>query len=176
LAVYPYLLMAETDKAKLRIPMDSRRANDQMPSHVLRLAAEGLRTCGKSLKRSRFAVLGIAYRPNVKETRFSPSVELVGLVRKRGVRVCVYDPLYTPDELKRMGYHAEPTLPGALEKADCTILAVGHNDFRQIKAIDLAANMSKNSVVVDCTGTLEPEQIEKVGLIYRGVGRGLWSK
>ena len=176
LPVYPYLLAAETEREKLRIPMGSRRINDQMPSHVLRLAAEGLRTCGKSVKRSRFAVLGIAYRPNVKETRFSPSIELVGLIRKRGGRVCVYDPLYSPDELKRMGYHAEPTLPGALEKADCTILAVCHNDFRRIKAIDLAANMSKNSVVVDCTGTLEPGEIEKVGLIYRGVGRGLWSK
>jgi UDP-N-acetyl-D-mannosaminuronate dehydrogenase len=63
-----------------------------------------------------------------------------------------------------------------LEKADCAILAVGHDDFRQIKPVDLAANMSKNSVVVDCTGILEPEEIEKVGLVYRGIGRGLWSK
>jgi len=176
LPVYPYLLMAEADKARLRIPMDSRRANDQMPSHVLRLAAEGLRVCGKSVKRSRFTVLGITYRANVRETRFSPSLELVGLLRRRGGRVCVYDPLFTPDELRRIGFHSEPTLPGALEKADCTILAIGHNEFKSIKAIDLAANMSKNSVVVDCTGTLEPEDVEKVGLIYRGVGRGLWSK
>jgi len=176
LPVYPYLLMAETEKAKLRVVMDSRRTNDQMPSHVLRLAAEGLRICGRSVKRSRFTVLGITYRPNVKETRLSPSVDLIGLLRRRGGRVCIYDPLYSPDELKRMGFHAEPTLPGALENADCTILAVSHNEFRSIKAIDLAANMSKNSVVVDCTGTLEPEDIEKVGLVYRGVGRGLWSK
>jgi nucleotide sugar dehydrogenase len=176
LPVYPYLLAAETEKSKLKIPMDSRLTNDQMPRHVLRMAAEGLRTCGKSTKRSRFTVLGITYRPNVRETRFSPSIDLIGLVRKRGGRVCVYDPLYTPDELKQMGFHAEPTLPGALEKADCAILAVGHNDFRRIKPVDLAANMSKNSVVVDCTGTLEPEEIEKVGLIYRGIGRGLWSK
>jgi len=176
LPVYPYLLMAETEKAKLRVVMDSRRTNDQMPSHVLRLAAEGLRICGRSVKRSRFTVLGITYRPNVKETRLSPSIELIGLLRRRGARVCIYDPLYSPDELKRMGFHAEPTLSGALENADCTILAVGHNEFKSVKAIDLAANMSKNSVVVDCTGTLEPEDIEKVGLVYRGVGRGLWSK
>ena len=176
LPVYPYLLAAESEKRKLRIPMDSRRVNDQMPSHVLRLAAEGLRTCGKSVKRSRFTVLGIAYRANVKETRFSPSVELVGLLKRRGARVCVYDPLYSPDELKKIGYHAEPTLPGALERADCAILSVCHSEFKSIEAIDLAANMSKNSVVVDCTGTLEPDEIEKVGLIYRGVGRGLWSK
>jgi len=179
LPVYPYLLAAEANETKLRIPMDSRRTNDQMPSHVLRLAAEGLRICGKSgksVKRSRFTVLGIAYRPNVKETRFSPSIELVNLLRKRGSRVSVYDPMYTQEELKQMGYHAMPTLPGALERADCTILAVAHKEFRLIKAIDLAANMSKNSVVVDCTGILEPEEIEKVGLIYRGIGRGLWSK
>jgi UDP-N-acetyl-D-mannosaminuronic acid dehydrogenase len=176
LPVYPYLLAAETEQGKLRIPMDSRRINDQMPSHVLRLAAEGLRTCGKSVKRSRFTVLGIGYRPNVKENRFSPSVELVGLLKRRGARVCVYDPLYSADELKKMGFHTEPTLPGALERVDCTILAVGHDVFKMVKAIDLAANMSKNSVVVDCTGTLEPEDIEKVGMIYRGVGRGLWSK
>jgi nucleotide sugar dehydrogenase len=176
LPVYPYLLAAETEQGKLRIPMDSRRINDQMPGHVLRLAAEGLRTCGKSVKRSRFTVLGISYRPNVKENRFSPSVELVGLLKRRGAPVCVYDPLYSADELKKMGFHTEPTLPGALEKADCTILAVGDDVFKMVKAIDLAANMSKNSVVVDCTGTLEPEDIEKVGLIYRAVGRGLWSK
>jgi nucleotide sugar dehydrogenase len=176
LPVYPYLLAAETDQGKLRIPMDSRRINDQMPSHALRLAAEGLRTCSKSVKRSRFTVLGIGYRPNVKENRFSPSVELVGLLKRRGARVCVYDPLYSADELKKMGFHTEPTLPGALERADCTILAVGDDAFKMVKAIDLAANMSKNSVVVDCTGSLEPEEIEKVGLIYRGVGRGLWSK
>lgn len=176
LPVYPYLLASETDTRKLKLALESRRINDQMPHHVLRLAAGGLIALGRSVKRSRFTVLGISYRSNMKENRFSPSVELVNLIRKRGGRVCVYDPLYTVDELKRMGYNSEPTLAGALEKADCTILAVGHDEFKSLKAVDLAANMSKNSVVVDCTGTLEPEQIEKVGLIYRGLGRGLWCK
>lgn len=178
LPVYPYLLASETEglRSKLKLPLESRRINDQMPREVLRLAAEGLRTRSKSVKRSRFTVLGIAYRPNVKETRFSPSVELVNLIKKRGGRVCVYDPLYASDELKRMGFHTEPTLSGAVKKADCTILAVGHNEFKSIKAIDLAAEMSRDSVVVDCTGTLEPAEIEKAGLLYRGLGRGLWSR
>lgn len=176
LPVYPYLLASEADNLKFRLPTESRRVNDQMPRHVLRLAAEGLRTCGRSVKRSRFTVLGVTYRPNVRETRFSPSIELISLIKRRGGRVCVYDPLYAPDELKQMGFHAEPTLPGALEKADCAILAVNHTEFESMKAIDLAANMSRGSVVVDCTGTLDPIEIEKVGLAYRGIGRGVWSK
>jgi UDP-N-acetyl-D-mannosaminuronate dehydrogenase len=84
--------------------------------------------------------------------------------------------MFTPEELKRMGYHAEPTLAGALEKADCAIITVAHEEFKSIKAVDLGGNMSKNAVIVDCAGIIEPAQIEKVGLIYRGVGRGLWSK
>ncbi len=176
LPVYPYLLVSETTNLKFKLPLESRSINDQMPRHVLRLAAEGLRTRGRSVKRSRFTVLGVTYRPNVKETRFSPAIELINLIKKRGGRVCVYDPLYTADELKQMGFHAEPTLPGALEKANCAVLAVNHHELNSIKAIDLAANMSKDSVVVDCTGTLEPGDIEKLGLAYRGVGKGLWSK
>ncbi len=174
--VYSYLLAFETDKSKVKIPMESRRINDEMPRHVLRLATEGLRVSGRSLKRSRFTVLGVAYRPDVKEIRFSPSVELLSLIKRRGGRICLYDPMFTPEEAKRMGYHAEPTLAGALEKADCAIVTVAHEEFKSIKAIDLGANMSKNAVVVDCAGILDPVQIEKVGLIYRGVGRGLWSK
>jgi UDP-N-acetyl-D-mannosaminuronate dehydrogenase len=156
--------------------MESRRINDEMPRHALRLATDGLRVSGRSVKRSRFTVLGITYRPNVKETRFAPSIELVNLIKKRGGRICIYDPMFTPEELKRMGYHAEPTLAGALEKADCAIITVAHEEFKSIKAVDLGGNMSKNAVIVDCAGIIEPAQIEKVGLIYRGVGRGLWSK
>jgi len=176
LPVYPYLLAFETETSKVKLSMESRRINDEMPRHVLRLATDGLRVSGRSVKRSKFTVLGIAYRPNVKETRFAPSVELVNLIKKRGGRVSIYDPMFTPEELKRMGYHAEPTLAGALEKADCAIITVAHEEFKSIKAIDLGGNMSKNAVIVDCAGIIEPAQIEKVGLIYRGVGRGLWSK
>ncbi len=178
LPVYPYLLTSETYAldAKLRIVLDARKINDLMPRHVAKLASDGLRVCGKSLKRAKVAVLGISYRPNVKETRFSPSLDLISILKKRGARVISFDPLFNTSDMESMGLTSEPTLRRAIEKADCVILTVAHNEFKDMDTIELAARMSKQGLIIDCTGTVDPVSVEKSGLVYRGIGRGLWTR
>jgi len=178
LPVYPYLLTSETYAldAKLRIVLDARKINDLMPRHAAKLASDGLRICGKSLKRAKVAVLGISYRPNVKETRFSPSLELISILKKRGARVISFDPLFNASEMESMGLTSEPTLRRAIEKADCVIITVAHDEFKDMDTIELAARMSKQGLVIDCTGTVDPVSVEKSGLVYRGLGRGLWTR
>ncbi len=178
LPVYPYLLTSETYAldTKLRMVLDARKINDLMPRHVAKLASDGLRVCGKSLKRARVAVLGISYRPNVKETRFSPSLDLISILKKRGARVISFDPLFNASEMESMGLTSEPALRRAIEKADCVILTVAHNEFKDMDTIELAARMSKQGLIIDCTGTVDPVSVEKSGLVYRGIGRGLWTR
>lgn len=178
LPVYPYLLASETYAldARLRLVLDARKINDFMPRHVAKLASDGMRICGKSLKRAKVAVLGISYRPNVKETRYSPSLELIAILKKRGARVTAFDPLFTASEMESMGLAGEPTLRKAVEKADCAILTVSHDDFKSLDTVELAAHMSKKGLILDCTGILDPTSVEKSGLVYRGVGRGLWTR
>jgi nucleotide sugar dehydrogenase len=176
--VYPYLLLTEayTLDAKLRLLLDARKINDLMPRHVVKLASDGMRVCGRSLKRAKVAVLGVSYRPNVKETRFSPSLDVIGLLKKRGARVTAFDPLFTASEMESLGLVSEPTLRKAVEKADCVILAVAHEEFKKMDTIELAAHMSKKGLIMDCTGIMDASGIEKTGLVYRGVGRGLWTR
>jgi UDP-N-acetyl-D-mannosaminuronate dehydrogenase len=176
--VYPYLLATEAYAldAKLKLVLDGRKINDLMPRHVAKLASDGMRVCGRSIKRAKVVVLGISYRPNVKETRFSSSLDLVGILKKRGARVVVFDPLFNASELESLGLVSEPTLRKAVEKADCVILTVAHEDFRKMDTIELAAHMSKKGLIVDCTGLLDPVSVEKSGIAYRGVGRGLWTR
>jgi len=178
LPVYPYLLATETFAydARLRLALDARKINDLMPRHVAKLASDGLRVCGKSLKRAKVVVLGISYRPNVRETRYSPSLDLINILRKRGARVTAFDPLYNGSELEAMGLTSEPTLRKAVEKADCVILSVAHDDFKKLDTIELAAHMSKQGLIIDCTGILDSASVEKSGLIYRATGRGLWTR
>jgi nucleotide sugar dehydrogenase len=178
LPVYPYLLLteAETLDARLRLVLDARKINDDMPRHVARLASDGLRVCGKSVKRSKIAVLGISYRPNVREVRFSASLELVSILKKRGARVTSFDPLFNASELSAMGLTSEPTLRKAIEKADCAILSTAHNEFKKMDTIELAAHMSKPGLIIDCAGVLDPVSVEKSGLVYRATGRGLWTR
>lgn len=172
--VYPYLLATETYAldARLRLVLDGRKLNDLMPRHVAKLASDGMRVCGKSLKRAKVVVLGISYRPNVKENRYSPSLELIAILKKRGARVTVFDPLYNASDMESLGLLSEPTLRKAVEKADCVILTVPHDDFKNMDTVELAAHMSKKGLILDCTGILDPTSVEKTGLVYRGVGRG----
>ncbi len=178
LPVYPYLLASETYAldARLRLVHDGRKINDLMPRHVAKLASDGMRVCGKSLKRAKVLVLGISYRPNVKETRYAPSLELIAILKKRGARVTAFDPLFNASDMESFGLASEPTLRKAVEKADCTILAVAHDDFKNMDTVELAAHMSKKGLIIDCTGILDPTSVEKSGLVYRGVGRGLWTR
>ena len=178
LPVYPYLLQTEayTLDAKLRLVLDGRKINDLMPRHVVKLASDGIRVCGRSLKRAKVVVLGISYRPNVKELRFSPSLDLIALLKKRGARVVAFDPLFSASEMESLGLVSEPTLRRAVEKADCVILTVAHDEFKKMDTIELAAHMSKKGLIIDCTGTVDASSVEKTGLVYRGVGRGLWTR
>jgi UDP-N-acetyl-D-mannosaminuronate dehydrogenase len=178
LPVYPYLLATEAFAydARLKLMLDARKINDFMPRHVAKLASDGLRICGKSLKRAKVVVLGVSYRPNVKETRYSPSLELISILKKRGAKVVAFDPLYNASELESMGLVSEPTLRKAVEKADCAILSVAHDELKNLDTIELSAHMSKQALIVDCTGTIDPTSVEKSGLIYRATGRGLWTR
>ena len=178
LPLYPYMLQTEANSLglKLKLVKVGRSINDEMPAHTARLAALGLRQVGKSLTRARITVLGVSYRANVKEIRYSPTIELIEALKRRGSKVKVYDPKFIYTEIKTMGYDSEATLETSVSDAECVILTVGHDEFREIDPKNLAALASKGCVVVDATGILDPKAIEKAGLIYRGVGRGTWTR
>lgn len=178
LPLYPYMLQMEAQSVglKLKLIKDARRINDEMPKHVARLAASGLRQVGRSLTRAKVTILGISYRANVKETRYSPTIELIEALKRRGSKVKVYDPKFIFAEIKTMGYESEATIETVLKDAECIILTVGHDEFKQLDPMKLASLSAKGCVVVDAAGILKPKEIEKTGMIYRGVGRGVWTK
>lgn len=178
LPVYPYMLIdeAKSQDVNLKIVKTSRSMNEEMPKHILGLIANGLRLSGKPLRRARVTVLGISYRPNVKEIRFSPSIELISLLKRRGARVTVHDPRFSCEEIGKLGHQAEPTLKKAIEKADCVVIAVAHDEFKRLDARELVAAMSRSPVIVDCVHQIDPVEAEKSRAVYRGVGRGLWTK
>ena len=178
LPLYPYMLQTEAQSLglKLKLIKAGRRINDEMPRHVARLASSGLRQVGRSLTRAKVTVLGISYRANVKETRYSPAIELIDALRRRGSRVIVYDPKFIYTEIKTMGYDSEATFETAVSEAECVILTVGHDEFRNIDPRNLAALTARGCVVVDAASVLDPRAVEKAGLVYRGVGRGVWTR
>jgi len=56
----------------------------------------------QKVKGKKVAVIGLTYRPGVKELRHSRSIPLIKLLEKNGHDVFVNDPLYSSDEIKEL--------------------------------------------------------------------------
>jgi UDP-N-acetyl-D-glucosamine dehydrogenase len=106
--------------------------NSRMPEWVVEKTAAALNERGKALKGSRILVLGIAYKKNVDDTRESPAVEIMELLRARGAEVAYSDP-WVP-RLPRMREHhfdlaSMALTANGLATFDCIVLATNHDSF-----------------------------------------------
>jgi UDP-N-acetyl-D-mannosaminuronic acid dehydrogenase len=174
----PYLLIEEGENlgVKLKMTLLTREINDGMVNHAVRLVKEALQACGKTLRRAKVAVLGVSYRPNVKEPRGSLTKELVQLLAARGVVVRVFDPYFSQKELVELGYPAETTLSKAIEGTDCIVVVVGHERFKKLNLRRARFLAKKPAAIVDLGHVFDPVKVEKEGFVYRELGRGIWSK
>src|SRR4029079_13433565 len=66
--------------------------NFAMPRHVVDLVAEALNDRGRALKGSRVAVLGVAFKPNVRDAGNSPASAILALLAERGADIGYHDP------------------------------------------------------------------------------------
>jgi len=170
----PYLLVSKAEEvgADVRLIRVARRVNEGVVRHVLRLVRRALRECGRSLRRARVAVLGVSYKPDVKNPHGSRVAELVEALGRRCRSVVVYDPYFTKQELEELGYPAAQGLAEAVRDADCLVLAVGHSRFKDLDLRALRSLMSDRPAIVDLGGVLEPSGALRAGFSYAGLGRG----
>jgi nucleotide sugar dehydrogenase len=174
----PHLLIEEAENvgAKLQITALARRINDEAVKHSFSLIRDALRSCGKTVNRAKVTVMGVSFRPNVKETRGTLVMELVKTLQRKGAKVNVFDPFFSYSELKSLGFPAERTLSKTVEGTDCLVVAVGHDRFKRLKLGKFKVLMKKPAVIVDLSHAVNPYAAEKEGFTYRGLGRGIWSK
>ena len=61
--------------------------NFAMPRHVVDLVAEALNDRGRALKGAKVGVLGVAFKPNVRDARNSPAADVIAGIAGRGADV-----------------------------------------------------------------------------------------
>jgi UDP-N-acetyl-D-glucosamine dehydrogenase len=118
--------------------------NSSMPEHVVEKVALALNDDRKPLKGSRVLLLGVAYKPNVSDTRESPALDIYKLLRTRGVDVSIHDPHVS--HLREDGIVAESVKLDAerIASADCVVIVTDH------AAVDYAAVVAGARLVIDC--------------------------
>lgn len=120
--VYPRLYLATDPNAD--IVRTARLLNASMPERLVKQAEGILGT----LEGQRAVVLGASYRGGVKETAFSGVFPTVNALRGLGAIVSVQDPLYSDEELRRLGFN--PYASG--DQVDLAILQTDHADYRDL--------------------------------------------
>jgi len=166
---YFLLESAENLNAKLRLSALARKINEDMVRHATNLTKDALRSCGKTLRRARVAVLGTA-KPKTAPTLFAKMLE------KRGAKASLYDSLLSKNELPNMSRLLKRSLKEAVEGADCIVIFTEQDQFKRLNFKRIQAVMKMPAAVVDLTGTVEPKKVERKGFTYRGLGRGAGKK
>jgi UDP-N-acetyl-D-glucosamine dehydrogenase len=101
------------------------RINQQMPYHCVAKVERALNDAGRAVKGARIAVFGIGYKPGVGDTRESPALKIVELLRGLGAELCYHDP-YVP-ALAEQGL-LNVSFDAALEGADLALIVTAHPD------------------------------------------------
>lgn len=136
--------------------------NLEMPRHVVDLAAEALNDRGRSLKGSRVGVLGVAFKPNVRDPRNSPAADIIAGLRARGATVLYHDPLverfWASDGIEDVC----ATFDDVIDRTDVVVAVTRHAD------IDWKATFARADLVVDTVDSsrghaVRPRQVLRLG-------------
>ncbi|MBL8063953.1 MAG: nucleotide sugar dehydrogenase [Anaerolineales bacterium] len=114
--------------------------NTNMPRYVVNRLMESMNELGKTIKGSNILVLGVAYKPDIDDVRESPSLDVIGLLQKKGANVSYHDPYIPHVHHEYDGWHMDSVtdLMKAVKASDAVVIVTNHKDY-QYKEIITAA-------------------------------------
>ncbi|MGC8740448.1 MAG: nucleotide sugar dehydrogenase [Candidatus Sumerlaeaceae bacterium] len=112
--------------------------NGSMPHFVVDKVVKALNDERKPAHGSRILIIGVAYKPNVRDVRESPALDIMGLLRDLHAEVVYHDP-HVP-ELKEDSYELTSVALTAeeLKRADCVVIVTNHKDVDYQLILDYA--------------------------------------
>ena len=163
------LQTAELHDVPMRIVGSVVAVNDARKAAMADRVREEL---GGELSGKRVAVLGLTFKPNTDDMRDAPSLALIARLQEGGASVAAFDPVGNePARLLLKDVDFATDAYAAAKDADALVLITEWDEFRALDLKRLAAAM-RGTALIDLRNVYEPEEVTRVGLTYRGVGRG----
>jgi len=147
----------------------ARMINESMPEHVINLLRDAFDEAAKPLENSNVLVLGISYKPDVKDIQITPAETIIEKLKFLKTNVLIYDPYFKSTNVFNL--QTESNLIEALQKSDALIIVTAHKEFHNLDPIFLKSKM-KTAIVVDSKCIINQQTAKNSGLVYRGLGRG----
>ena len=165
---YQLLNTAKRIGSTLNIIESGRKINEKMPEHVIQLTSNAFQESQKSIESSDILILGISYKPNVKDIQLTPAKEIIKKLQNLGARVHIYDPYFKSTNI--FDIMTENSIEDIIHNVDATIIVTAHDEF---KTIDISSFLKmKTPILIDTRGIINPFSAKEKKLIFRGLGRG----
>ena len=138
IGVDPYYLTNAAEKLGYhsQIILNGRQINDSIGAYVADAAIKEMIEAGKAPKKAAVIVLGLTFKENCPDTRNSKVVDIIN--RLKEYEIC---PIVTDDwadaDVAKIEYGVDLVPYNDIPKADCVIVAVGHNEFRSMSMMQI---------------------------------------
>jgi UDPglucose 6-dehydrogenase len=129
---------------------------------------------GEDLSGKKFAVWGLAFKPETDDIREAPALSIIPSLLRMGGRVVAYDPEAMSHIKEVFGDSVTlvDTKEQALNEADALILLTEWKEFKSPQWSQIRDKM-RGAFVYDGRNIYNPKNVINAGLSYRGIGRGV---
>jgi nucleotide sugar dehydrogenase len=197
LGLWAYKHLMGFDNDIFKITPEAININDTRALHATQLVRDCLRNMGRTVAASQVTVLGVSYREDVGDTRYSGSEIIVRKLTEMGADVKAHDPyvkhwweLENQETYPAVGvswsrffrnqeelenFSMTPDLANALKGSDAIVLAVRHRPYLELEPDDVVRMAGGPLAVIDCFGILNDAKIERffeLDCEVKGLGRG----
>lgn len=138
IGVDPYYFTYEAEKLGYhsQIILNGRIVNDAMGAYIADAAIKQMIVAGQTPKQSKVVILGLTFKENCPDIRNSKVSDIIKRLSQYEITPIVVDPWANEDEASKE-YNVQLVKLDQVTEADCIIIAVGHNEFRNIRIEEL---------------------------------------
>jgi UDPglucose 6-dehydrogenase len=130
---------------------------------------------GNDLSGRRFAMWGLAFKPNTDDMRDAPSRDVIHALAERGATIVAYDPVAAEEAQRVLGQVTSlqivDNVTATLEGADALLILTEWREFKS-PDFDQIKRLLKQPVIFDGRNLYEPALMRDLGFDYLGIGRG----
>ncbi len=172
IGVDPYYLTncAEMLGYHSQIILNGRKVNDSMGAYVADAAIKQMIEAGLAPKKATVVILGITFKENCPDTRNSKVVDIINRLKEYDINPVVTDS-WADVEVAKHEYGVDLVPFDQIPKADCVIVAVGHNEFRsmsmlQIKDLFKSELKDDEKVLIDVKSLYRMDELKASGMRF----------
>lgn len=172
IGVDPYYLTNAAEKLGYhsQIILNGRKVNDSMGGFVADAAIKQMIEAGMAPKKATVLILGITFKENCPDTRNSKVVDIINRLKEYEINPIVTDSWADVDVAKHE-YNVDLVPFDQVPKADCVIVAVGHNEFRSMSMMQIK-NLFKpelgddEKVLIDVKSLYRMDELRASGMNF----------